>query len=65
MPRVVDAVILRRWLLSKKRSVDREIRIGLLVFDRDRAGSSTRAICFVRYVVLFDVGVQKRGNETK
>lgn len=42
-PRVEGVVILRRRLLSKKTSLDREIRTGLLVFDRDRAGSSTRA----------------------
>lgn len=38
-PRVESVVILRRRLLSEKGSIDREIRTGLLVFDRDRAGS--------------------------
>jgi len=47
---------------AKKRSIDREIRIGLLIFDRDRAGSSTRTICFVRYVRC--ESTQKRKDET-
>lgn len=33
-PRVENVVILKRRLLSEKRSIDREIRIGLLAFDR-------------------------------
>jgi len=59
-PRVESVVILRRRLLSENASIDREIRTGLLVFDRDRAGS--REYVFGSYT--FNMKMRERIDET-